>query len=298
MPEYPEVSERIIPWYAEHQRDLPWRREGFDAWGQLVAEMMLQQTQVDRVIPKLHAWLERWPTPADLASDSVAEAIRMWDRLGYPRRAMWLHRAAQEIVERFDGEVPSSVDDLLSLQGVGDYTARAVAVFAFGLRHPVVDTNTRRVLARAVQGLSNAGAPHTQNDLALMESLLHEDLHEAAMVNAGMMELGAIVCTAKKPLCEQCPLLDICVWAQSGFVENAPKTRKPAARFEGSDRQARGIIMAALREQHERDVRELDTAKLLSPISDREQASRALESLERDGLVEQHDDGCWALPSS
>lgn len=302
VPEYPEIAERIIPWFAEHQRDLPWRRESwqrrYGAWGQLVAEFMLQQTQVDRVIPKLHAWLERWPTPTALASDSVAEAIRMWDRLGYPRRAMWLHRAAQEIVERFDGEVPSSVDDLLSLQGVGDYTARAVAAFAFGHRHPVVDTNTRRVLARAALGLSNAGAPHAQNDQALMESVLPEDVHDAAMVNAGMMELGAIICTAKKPLCDSCPLLDCCEWARSGFVENAPKPRAKQKTFEGSDRQARGIIMAALREQHEHSDGSSSTAELLSLIADADQASRALRSLERDGLIEHHPHDSWSLPQA
>lgn len=290
-----ELQERVVQWYADNQRDLPWRRDGFTAWGQLVAEFMLQQTQVDRVVPKLHAWLEHWPTPADLAADSPAEAIRLWDRLGYPRRALWLHRAAGEIVQRFGGEVPSEVDDLLSLTGVGEYTARAVAVFAFGLHHPVVDTNTRRVLARAINGLSAAPAPNTASDLALMSSVLPESQHESVEFNAGMMELGAIVCTARKPLCDTCPIVDLCAWAQSGFVDNGPATRPKQATFAGSDRQARGKIMALLREQGS-----VETADLLSVVTDLVQAQRALDSLVRDGLVveDQTRPDTWQLPQA
>lgn len=288
-----ELAERIVSWYAANQRDLPWRREGFTPWGQLVAEMMLQQTQVDRVVPKLHAWLERWPTPADLAADSPAEAIRMWDRLGYPRRALWLHRAAEQIVTRFGGDVPSSVDDLLTLTGIGDYTARAIAVFAFGLRHPVVDTNTRRVLARAITGLSEAPAPHTARDLALMESALPDERDESAEFNAGMMELGALVCTAKKPLCDACPLADLCAWALDGWPQNVPLKRRPRqARFEGSDRQVRGMMMALLREEGT-----ASTETLLGVIHDAVQAKRALDSLASDGLVSSVSPGRWGLPS-
>lgn len=285
------LAPRIIAWYASNQRDLPWRRERFTAWGQLVAEFMLQQTQVDRVVPKLQAWLERWPTPADLAADSPAEAIRLWDRLGYPRRALWLHRAAVEITERFDGVVPHDVDDLLSLTGVGDYTARAVAVFAFGLHHPVVDTNTRRVIARAVSGVSAAPAPNNSRDLAEMDALLPHDPHESVDFNAGMMELGAIVCTAKKPLCDDCPIADVCAWAAAGFPENAPKARAKQKAFEGSDRQARGKMMALLR-----DRGEAKAAELCALISDRAQAERALQSLERDGLIVTCSPELWQLP--
>lgn len=287
-----QLVDRILTWYSAHQRDLPWRRDGFTPWGQLVAEMMLQQTQVDRVVPKLHSWLERWPTPADLAADSPAEAIRMWDRLGYPRRALWLHRAAQEIVARFNGEVPSDVDDLLSLTGVGDYTARAIAVFAFGHRHPVVDTNTRRVLARAILGLSEAPAPSTARDLQLMESVLPIDIAESAAFNAGVMELGAIVCTAKKPLCDECPFSEHCLWAVDGWPENVPAQRRvKQARFEGSDRQARGKLMAHLREHGT-----ASTETLLALVTDGEQAQRALDSLARDGLIVRLATD-WSLPT-
>lgn len=285
------LANRIIDWYASNQRDLPWRREGFTAWGQLVAEFMLQQTQVDRVVPKLQAWLERWPTPAHLAADSPAEAIRLWDRLGYPRRALWLHRAAVQITERFGGVVPHDVDDLLTLTGVGDYTARAVAVFAFGLHHPVVDTNTRRVIARSVTGLSAAPAPNTARDLAEMDALLPTDPHESVEFNAGMMELGAIVCTARKPLCDSCPIADLCVWAESGFIENAPPARSKAKQFAGSDREARGKMMALLRERSS-----ARSDELLALIPDAEQAERALSSLERDGLIVINSDHEWQLP--
>ena len=144
-------------WFAANGRDLPWRRPGFTAWGTLVSEFMLQQTPVVRVVPRLEEWLERWPTPADLAASPSGDAVRAWDRLGYPRRALNLHAAAVAITERHGGVVPHDVDELLALPGVGDYTARAVAVFAFGHRHPVVDVNIRRVIARAVHGNGEPG---------------------------------------------------------------------------------------------------------------------------------------------
>ena len=153
----PDLATPLIGWYRANARDLPWRRPGFGAWGVLVSEFMLQQTPVSRVIPHLEAWLARWPTPAALAADPPSEAVRQWANLGYPRRALWLHRAATEIRDRHGGVVPRDVDALLALTGIGDYTARAVAVFAYGERHPVVDTNTRRVIARAVDGRSQPG---------------------------------------------------------------------------------------------------------------------------------------------
>lgn len=272
---------RINAWYLAEHRKLPWREPGFTPWGQLVAEFMLQQTQVDRVVPRLQLWLERWPTPADLAADSPAEAIRLWDRLGYPRRALWLHRAAVEIVERFGGEVPSSVDDLLTLTGVGPYTARAVAAFAFGDPVPVVDTNTRRVIARAVHGLASAGAPNERRDLTDMATLLPQEREAAATFNAAAMELGAVICTARAPKCETCPVSDLCAWMLAGAPQNAPARRAKQAKFEGSDRQARGQMMAHLREHGA-----APTEALLALVPDAEQAERVLASLERDGLIE------------
>src|SRR5688572_19497861 len=191
------IADTLIGWFAHAARPLPWRAADVSPWAVLVSEFMLQQTQVDRVVPSWEAWIARWPTPAALAAEPPAEAVRAWDRLGYPRRALWLHRAATEIVERHGGEVPRDLDALLALQGIGPYTARAIAAFAFGLRHPVVDTNTRRVLARAVAGQADSGPPSTARDLAAMERLLPDDPPSARIVNAATMELGATVCTAR-----------------------------------------------------------------------------------------------------
>ncbi|HWI32277.1 MAG TPA: A/G-specific adenine glycosylase, partial [Microbacterium sp.] len=205
----PEIAAPLIAWYRDNARDLPWRHPEFGAWGILVSEFMLQQTPVNRVLPFLDAWLTRWPTPEALAAAPPAEAVRQWANLGYPRRALWLHRAAVEITDRHGGVVPRDVDALLALSGVGDYTARAVAVFAYGDRHPVVDTNTRRVLARVVDGRSQPRPP-ARADLAAMAAVLPTGDAAAAIVNAAAMELGAVVCTARTPRCGACPLAHAC----------------------------------------------------------------------------------------
>src|ERR1700712_4516463 len=179
------IAGGVIEWFARSGRDLPWRRPGFSAWGTLVSEFMLQQTPVVRVVPRLDEWLARWPTPADLAAVPPGEAVRAWKSLGYPRRALWLHACAVAITERHGGVVPEDVDALLALPGVGDYTARAVAVFAYGHRHPVVDVNSRRVIARAVHGQGESG-PANRRDLADMEALLPSSLPEARLTNVAM----------------------------------------------------------------------------------------------------------------
>jgi A/G-specific adenine glycosylase len=280
----------LLAWYAANARDLPWRREGFGAWGTLVSEFMLQQTPVARVIPHLEAWLKRWPTPADLAADPPAEAVRQWANLGYPRRALWLHRAAVEIRDRHSGVVPRDVDDLLALTGIGDYTARAVAVFAYGDRHPVVDTNTRRVIARAVDGRSQPGPP-SPRDLAAMERLLPAEVLGAAAVNAATMELGAVVCTARAPRCDACPLAHECAWRAAGYPDTGD-TRRRQARYEGSDRQARGAVLRMLRGAAPAAVA---LADLLPEWPDALQRDRAIDSLIADGLAEASD-GLLRLP--
>ncbi len=242
---------------------------------------MLQQTPVARVIPHLEAWLALWPTPAALADASPADAVRQWANLGYPRRALWLHRAAVEICERHDGIVPRDVDALLALSGIGDYTARAVAVFAYGERHPVVDTNTRRVLARAVEGRAQPGAP-AKHDLARMAAILPADPAEAAIVNAAAMELGAVVCTARAPRCDVCPLAASCAWRAAGWPET-PDVRRRQARYEGSDRQARGAVLRALREAPDHA---LPLEAVAPEWPDARQRDRAIDSLIADGLAE------------
>ncbi|MEX8033687.1 A/G-specific adenine glycosylase [Microbacterium sp. 20-116] len=281
----PDLAAPLIAWYRDAARDLPWRRPGFGAWGTLVSEFMLQQTPVTRVIPHLEAWLERWPTPADLAASPPSEAVTQWANLGYPRRALWLHRAAVEIRDRHDGVVPRDVDALLALTGIGDYTARAVAVFAYGDRHPVVDTNTRRVLARAVEGVAQPGPPH-RRDLQRMDAELPHDMIDAAIVNAAAMELGAIVCTARSPKCDLCPLAAQCAWRAAGYPASEDRRRRQA-KYEGSDRQARGAVLKVLREAAPSSV---PLFAVLPDWSDTAQRDRAIDSLIADGLAEAVDD--------
>lgn len=277
----PRLAPPLIAWYRDNARDLPWRRPGFGAWGVLVSEFMLQQTPVARVIPHLEAWLERWPTPADLAAASPADAVHQWANLGYPRRALWLHRAAVEIRDRHGNVVPHDVDALLALSGIGDYTARAVATFAYGHRHPVVDTNTRRVLARAVDGRSQPGPP-ARSDLTAMSAVLPEASEEAAIVNAAAMELGALICTARSPRCEACPLAELCAWRAAGYPDTGD-TRRRQARYEGSDRQARGAVLKALRSA---SPAELPLEEVIADWPDAAQRDRAIDSLIADGLIE------------
>ncbi|MDT0156912.1 A/G-specific adenine glycosylase [Microbacterium sp. ARD32] len=294
MPARVVLPRDVAEWYRREARDLPWRRaeftERYGAWGTLVSEFMLQQTPVARVIPHLEAWLKRWPSPAETAQASPAEIVHQWANLGYPRRALWLHRAAVEVVQRHGGEVPRDVDALLALSGIGDYTARAVAVFSYGDRHPVVDTNTRRVIARAVDGRSQPGAP-SRRDLERMAELLPDDLEQAAVFNAAMMELGAVVCTARAPRCHACPISASCAWLAAGRPDTGDDRRRQA-RYEGSDRQARGGVLRALREA---PSHRLPADAVLTHWPDAAQRDRAIDSLIADGLVEAAD-GMLLLP--
>lgn len=287
------IAGPVSAWFRLSGRDLPWRRPGFGAWGILVSEVMLQQTPVARVIPRLAEWLERWPTPADLAAVPSGEAVRAWNRLGYPRRALNLHAAATAIAERHGNVVPSEVSELLALPGIGDYTARAVAVFAYGLRHPVVDTNVRRVLARAVDGQADAGPPSTRRDLAAMEAQLPADLDGASLANAAIMELGAIVCTARAPRCDDCPIAELCAWRSAGYPDYAGPRRTVQKRYEGSDRQVRGVLLGALRGSE----LPLTQDELDALWPDDVQRSRALAGLLTDGLVAGSPDAGYELPS-
>jgi A/G-specific adenine glycosylase len=286
-PAFPDLAGPLNDWFADAARPLPWRAAEVSPWAVLVSEFMLQQTQVARVIPRWEAWIERWPTPASLAAEPPAEAVRAWDRLGYPRRALWLHRAAVEIVERHGGDVPSELDDLLALQGIGPYTARAIAAFAFGLRHPVVDTNTRRVIARAVRGREHAGPPSTARDLADMAALLPARDAAARLFNAAAMELGATVCTARAPRCDACPIAARCAWRQAGYPPHDGPRRRAQGRFEGSDRQARGVVMRELRAAH----RPVSRAELAGVWEEAAQLDRAVAGLLADGLAVADDDG-------
>ncbi|MGP7998271.1 MAG: A/G-specific adenine glycosylase [Streptosporangiaceae bacterium] len=282
----------ILDWYAAHQRDLPWRRPGATPWAILVSEVMLQQTPVSRVLPVYAAWLARWPAPAALAAAAPGDAVREWGRLGYPRRALRLHMTAQALVERHAGQVPASLDALRALPGVGAYTAAAVASFAFGQRHAVLDTNVRRVLGRVVSGqrLPPPGASAAERRLA--EALLPEQPAVAAGWSVAVMELGALVCTAARPGCARCPVAGDCAWRLAGHPAGGAARR--SQRYEGTDRQCRGRLLAVLRSASE----PVPAAQLDAAWPEPRQRSRALDSLVADGLADPLPDGCFALPGT
>jgi A/G-specific adenine glycosylase len=287
----------LLSWYSGAARDLPWRRPEAGPWGVLVSEVMLQQTPVARVLPAYDAWLLRWPAPAALAADSRGEAVRMWGRLGYPRRALRLHECAAAIVERHGGAVPDELAALLALPGVGAYTARAVATFGYGRRHAVVDTNVRRVATRLVTGEGRAGAgpgrPGSSSaDLALVEPLLPERPATAARFSAALMELGALVCTARSPRCTGCPVAGRCAWRRAGYPEPAGAGR-PAQGYAGTDRQVRGLLLAVLRGADG----PVPPAALDAVWPDAGQRARALGTLVTDGLVDPLPDGTYGLPA-
>jgi A/G-specific adenine glycosylase len=280
-----------IRWYHTNARDLPWRHPGVSAWAVLVSEVMLQQTQASRVTPAWLDWIARWPAPADLAASAPADAIRAWGRLGYPRRALRLHECARVLVERHGGEVPSQLDQLLALPGIGAYTARAVAAFAYRQRHPVVDTNVRRLVARAVNGAADAGPATTAGHLVAVADMLPDDPELAARASVAFMELGALVCTARNPGCAGCPLRRSCAWLERGAPQAPGPSRRPQ-RFAGTDRQVRGLLLAVLRDA----TGPVAASRLDLVWSDAEQRHRALAGLVADGLVCAVEHNRYALP--
>ena len=237
---------RVADWFATTARDLPWRDPRCSPWGILVSEVMLQQTPVVRVLPVWREWLERWPSPADLASEPSGSAVRQWGRLGYPRRALRLHAAATTIVADHGGAVPSTREELLSLPGVGTYTAAAVAAFAFGRRETVVDTNIRRVHARLFGGDALSAPALTSAELKRAVTLMPHDEALSVRWNAAVMELGAVICTARAPRCGECPVIDTCAWVAAG--RPAPDYVPKGQSWAGTDRQVRGAIVAVLRD--------------------------------------------------
>ncbi|MEW1907061.1 A/G-specific adenine glycosylase [Kitasatospora sp. NPDC085895] len=281
----------VIGWYEANARDLPWRDSTATPWAVMVSEFMLQQTPVKRVLPAYAAWMERWPTPAELAADAPGEAVRMWGRLGYPRRALRLHGAAVAITEQHGGRVPEDHAALLALPGVGEYTAAAVASFAFRQRHVVLDTNVRRVFARAVTGVEYPAQATTAAERRTAAAYLPEGDDRAATWAVAVMELGALVCTARGPACADCPLFADCAWQKAG----RPPYEGPARRgqtYEGTDRQVRGKLLAVLREAHG----EVPQARLDAVWPDAVQRARALDGLVADGLVEPVAQGVYRLP--
>jgi A/G-specific adenine glycosylase len=264
----------ILDWFEKNKRDLPWRNTS--PWGVMISEFMLQQTPVKRVLPKWHEWIDRWPTPADLAASKKSEAIHAWGRLGYPRRAIRLHESAGVIADKFENQVPRSLEDLRTLPGVGEYTAAAIASFAYGESSLVMDINIRRFFVRAIDGIESPTASPSQIERRLRTELIPRD---GALWAAATMELGALVCTARTPLCDQCPVMKICAWRAAGY----PKSEivKKSQAWAGTDRQCRGLIV-----QHLRDHKSATKSALLKLWSDTDQSERALKSLIADHLIE------------
>ncbi len=268
-------------WYAANARDLPWRRADCSPWGVFVSEIMAQQTPLARVEPRWQEWMQRWPTPTDLAAAAPGDAVRAWGRLGYPRRALRLHAAAVAMVRDHDGQVPRDEAALLALPGVGSYTAAAVVAFAFGRRTTVVDTNVRRVLVRALRAEAQAAATLSAGERALAESAVPDDHAASAVWNVAVMELGALVCTARMPRCDACPVAHRCAWLAAG----RPAYDGPARRgqvYEGTDRQVRGRILALLRATS----RPLPREALERCAPAQQTVDRCLDGLVADGLVE------------
>ncbi|MDA0371744.1 MAG: A/G-specific adenine glycosylase [Actinomycetota bacterium] len=232
-------QDALLGWATVRLRELPWRATR-DPWGILVSEVMLQQTGVARVMPKWHAFMESFPSPADCAHAALGDVLRVWQGLGYPRRARNLQAAAREITVRHGGEVPQSLDDLLALPGVGPYTARAVLAFAFEDDAAVVDTNVARVLARLAGEKLTAKRAQSEADRLLAAGT-------AWLWNQGLMELGAMVCRPT-PSCDECPWESWCAWRGVGDDPSVGSAgvSVPQGRFEGSDRQARGRLIKAL----------------------------------------------------
>jgi A/G-specific adenine glycosylase len=274
------TANQIEAWFAREQRDLPWRGSDVTAWGVLVSEFMLQQTPAARVIEPYLTWMERWPTPADLAAAAPGDAVRAWANLGYPRRALWLHACATTITNDHGGRVPSSVAELEDLPGIGPYTARAVAVFAYRAHEPVVDTNVRRVIARWHHGHSDQGSPSAKRDHADMLALMPPPA-QSPEFNAAMMELGARVCTSKSPRCGDCPISAGCAWRAAGYPDTGARGAARQAKYAGSDRQARGALLAALRAS----TGPVPQSSLERAWPEKAQRDRALVSLIDDGLV-------------
>ncbi|MDH3752363.1 MAG: A/G-specific adenine glycosylase [Acidimicrobiia bacterium] len=284
QPEIAAMRRGLLRWVAEQGRDLPWRNTR-DPWAVLVSELMLQQTQVARVVPRYLAFLDHFPTPAACAAARRADVVRAWHGLGYNRRAVFLHRCATRVVDEHDGKLPDDLDALLRLPGVGPYTARAVLAFAFERDVAVVDTNVGRIAAR----LAGSRLTTTQAQAAA-DSLVPP--RAGWQWNQAMLDLGATVCTKRAPSCRECPVHMACRWRGRGPdpAHGSAATTSPQSTFEGSDRQGRGRLVSALR------VGPVALAAVPDVVGwdDVARVRVCIDSLRADGLVT-IDDGVVAL---
>jgi A/G-specific adenine glycosylase len=278
-------EKEITAWFKANKRDLPWRKS--DAWGVLVSEIMLQQTPVQRVLPIYQEWMRRWPTAADLAKATPAEVITAWGRLGYPRRALRLHECAKVITSEFKGIIPKEEAELRKLPGIGEYTAAAMVAFAFEGKSLVLDINIRRLFSRLYKGEETPTAAPTKAERIEYAQYIPEK--KAHIWAAATMELGALICTAKKPLCGRCPVADKCQWRSLDYPSSERVKRTQS--WHGTDRQCRGAIVQALRDNQKLSKRELN---LLWDVPS--QVEKAILTLLDDGLIEEQRKGIFSLP--
>ncbi len=278
-------EKEITSWFKENKRDLPWRKS--DAWGVLVSEIMLQQTPVQRVLPIYQEWMKRWPTAADLAKATPAEVITAWGRLGYPRRALRLHECAKVITSELKGVIPNDEAELRKLPGIGEYTAAAIVAFAFQGKSLVLDINIRRLFSRLYKGEEAPTAAPTKAERVEYAQYVPEK--KAHLWAAATMELGALICTAKKPLCGRCPVADKCQWRSLDYPSSERVKRSQS--WHGTDRQCRGTIVQALRDNPKLSRREIN---LLWDVPS--QVEKAILTLLDDGLIEEQRKGIFSLP--
>ncbi len=281
------AQEALLAWGGRNRRDLPWRRTR-DPWAILVSEVMLQQTQIARVVPRYEAFLAAFPTPLACASAPVAAVIREWDGLGYNRRAVLLHRCAQQVVARHGGRLPEDLSALLELPGVGPYTARAVLVFAYEHDAGVVDTNVGRVLARWQGRRLGPAEAQAAADEAVPPG-------EGWAWNQALFDFAAGVCTRRTPRCDQCPVYLACRWQGRGDdpADGSARVSGGQSRFEGSDRQGRGRLVAALRRG---PLPASEVAAAAGWPGDPARAGRMLAALVADGIAEIDESGTARLP--
>lgn len=276
------LTSAIGNWYLENARDLPWRDPAISAWDVLLSEIMAQQTQVARVIPIWHRWRELWPTPADLAAAPTDLVLTEWSNLGYPRRALRLQECARIIASTYGGQVPQTYSELIALPGIGHYTAGAVLAFAYGQSVLVLDTNVRRVIARAFLGQQFPNPSLTVAEKKFAESLIPPGNSDGSLWAKSSMELGATLCTARSTQCEICPVVNLCKWRANGYPADEFAQQRKAQKFAGTDRQVRGLIMGQIRASQEPVLQHhLD---LIWPLPD--QLGRCIDSLLTDGLIE------------
>lgn len=285
----------LLGWGERTRRDLPWRRTR-DPWAILVCEVMAQQTQVDRVVPKWELFTARWPTPTALADASLAEVLDVWAGLGYPRRARDLWRTAAHLRDEHAGAVPADLDALLALPGIGPYTARAVLAFAHEVDAAVVDTNVGRVLARVVGRSLTPAQAQAEADAWLPAGRAWE-------WNQTMLDLGATRCRPVAPDCDDCPLRGGCDWSANGRPAPDPAARSAAVsrrqpRYEGSLRQARGRILDAARRGSVEPAGVVELLGWAGRADALDEAAAVVASLVADGLVEVDETGAARLPGT